>query len=134
VTGVVSSVMSTTTPITGVDFVCVPTTDFERAVTFYGEVLGLPESARWGQMPAAEFETGSLTLAVMQSDAFGSEFRAHGVPIALQVPDMAAARTELEARGVHFDAAFDSGHCHQAIFHDPDGNALALHQRYGPKP
>ena len=26
----------------------------------------------------------------------------------------------------------DSGVCHQAIFQDPDGNALILHHRYAP--
>ena len=61
--------------ISGVDFVHVGTQDFDRAVEFYGTVLGLPESARYGRMPGAEFETGTLTLAVIQSDAFGLEFR-----------------------------------------------------------
>jgi predicted enzyme related to lactoylglutathione lyase len=119
--------------VTGVDFVCVPTQDFERATEFYGTVLGLEQSARWGDMPAAEFETGDLTIAVMQSDAFGQEFRPHGVPIALRVEDIEAAKATLEVRGVTFAAAFDSGVCHQAIFSDPDGNALSLHQRYAPR-
>lgn len=47
--------------ITGVDFITVPTQDFEQACHFYGNVLGLPESKRWGNMPGAEFETGTLT-------------------------------------------------------------------------
>ena len=44
--------------VTGVDFITVPTRDFEKASEFYGTVLGLPCSARWGTMPAAEFATG----------------------------------------------------------------------------
>jgi catechol 2,3-dioxygenase-like lactoylglutathione lyase family enzyme len=60
--------------ITGTDFITVATRDFDAAIGFYGDVLGLPESKRWGQLPAAEFETGNLTIAVMQSDAFGLEF------------------------------------------------------------
>ena len=36
---------STTTPVTGVDFVNVPTTDLDRAAQFYGEVLGLERLA-----------------------------------------------------------------------------------------
>ena len=71
--------------ISGVDFITVPTRDFDKASEFYGGVLGLPCSARWGRMPAAEFETGSLTIAVMQSDAFGIEFHPHTHPIALHV-------------------------------------------------
>src|ERR671921_509017 len=105
--------MLTDMRITGVDFVTVPTRDFERASEFYGGVLGLPCSTRWGSMPAAEFETGTLTIAVMQSDAFGIEFERHSHPIALHVDDVAAARSELESQGVEFRGdILDSGVCH----------------------
>jgi predicted enzyme related to lactoylglutathione lyase len=124
-----------TSLVTGVDFITVPTRDFEKANAFYGTVLGLPCSARWGRMPAAEFETGTLTIAVMQSDAFGIEFQRHTHPIALHVEDVGAARAELESRGVNFPAeTIDSGVCHMAHFADPDGNALMIHHRYAPKP
>jgi len=120
--------------ISGVDFVHVGTQDFDRAVEFYGTVLGLPESARYGRMPGAEFETGTLTLAVIQSDAFGMEFRSNPNAIALRVDDVAAARAELEARGVEFRVdTIDSGVCHMAPFADPDVNALMLHHRYAPR-
>lgn len=94
-------------------------------------MLGLPLSKRWGDMPAAEFETGNLTIAVMKSNAFGLEFRANNHPIELRVEDVEAARAELESRGVQGDI-LDSGVCHQTFFADPDGNALALHHRYAP--
>jgi len=120
--------------VTGVDFITIPTRDFEKADEFYGDVLGLERSVRWGSMPAGEFETGSLTIAVMQSDAFGQEFQRHSHPVALHVADVGAARAELEARGVTFAAdTLDSGVCHMAHFHDPDGNALMLHSRYAPR-
>jgi len=120
--------------ITGVDFITVPTQDFDRASAFYADVLGLECSTRWGQMPAAEFETGTLTIAVMQSDAFGIEFQRHSHPIALHVADVAAAREELEGKGVTFPAdTLDSGVCHMAHFADADGNALMLHSRYAPR-
>ncbi len=120
--------------ITGVDFITVPTQDFEQASEFYGSVLGLRCSGRWGNMPAAEFETGTLTIAVMQSDAFGVTFAPHSHPIALHVDDVAAARAELEAAGVGFAAeTMDSGVCHMAHFADPDGNVLMLHHRYAPR-
>jgi catechol 2,3-dioxygenase-like lactoylglutathione lyase family enzyme len=119
--------------VTGVDFITVPTRDFEKASEFYGTVLGLERSKQWGNMPAAEFETGTLTIAVMQSDAFGLEFQPHTHPIALHVEDVAAARAELEAKGVTFGAdTIDSGVCHMAYFADPDGNALMFHHRYAP--
>ena len=120
--------------ISGVDFVHVGTQDFDRAVEFYGGVLGLPESARYGRMPGAEFETGTLTLAVIQPDAFGMEFRPNPNAIALHVDDVAAARAELTSRGVEFPVdTIDSGVCHMAPFADPDGNALMLHHRYAPR-
>jgi len=120
--------------VTGVDFICVPTQDYDRASEFYADVLGLERSKRWGNMPAGEFETGSLTIAVMQSDAFGIEFSRHGHPIALHVDDVEATRAELEGKGVTFHGdVVDSGVCHMAYFNDPDGNALMLHHRYAPK-
>ena len=125
---------TTTSLVTGVDFVTVPTKDYEAAAKFYGEVLGLPFSKGWGDMPAGEFETGTLTIAVMQSDAFGIEFQPHRHPIALHVDDVEAARADLEEKGVTFLAdTMDSGVCFMAHFADPDGNALMFHHRYAPK-
>jgi predicted enzyme related to lactoylglutathione lyase len=119
--------------VTGVDFIAIPTRDFQKADEFYADVLGLARSKRWGNMPAGEFETGSLTIAVMQSDAFGLEFQPHTHPVALHVEDVHAARAELEAKGVTFPAdTIDSGVCYMAHFSDPDGNALMFHHRYAP--
>ena len=127
--------MTSETPlITGTDFITVATKDIDAAIGFYGDVLGLPLSTRWGQMPAAEFETGNLTIAVMQSDAFGMEFRANNHPIELRVDDFDAAHAELALRGVEFRGeTIDSGVCRQAFFQDPDGNMLAIHHRYAPR-
>jgi predicted enzyme related to lactoylglutathione lyase len=128
--------MSTTAPplITGVDFVAVPTDKFEASVTFYGETLGLPCTARYGNMPGAEFQAGNLTLAVMESEAFGQRFSPNSMVIALHVADVEAARKQLEEAGVEFVMdTIDSGVCHQAIFRDPAGNLLDLHHRYAPK-
>lgn len=125
--------MSSAPLVTGVDFAVVLTQDFDAAVEFYGTTLGLPLSARYGRMPGVEFETGNLTLAVLDADAFGIEFRP-GAGIALRVDDVASARAELESRGVSFHGDIvDSGVCHQAYFQDPDGNALILHHRYAPR-
>ena len=125
---------TTTTLITGVDFVCVPTRDHDRAVAFYGETLGLERRQRWGEMPATEFQAGNLTLAVFDPTGFGQpEMHPNSAPIALRVDDVEAARSDLEAKGVEFVVPWmDSGVCHQAIFLDPDGNALILHHRYAP--
>jgi predicted enzyme related to lactoylglutathione lyase len=120
--------------VTGVDFICVPTQDFEKSVDFYENTLGLEKSKQWGNMPGQEFENGTVTIAVMQSDGFGLDFSPHSLPIAFQVEDVEAARSELESKGVEFAAdTLDSGVCHMAHFRDPDGNVLMLHQRYAPK-
>ena len=126
--------MSTQTSlVTGVDFVAVPVTDYDASAEFYGGVLGLPFVKRWGEMPAGEFQAGNLTLAVLQPDAFGQEFRASSSWIALQVDDVAATREALEAQGVEFKHdTIDSGVCHMAMCSDPDGNPLILHHRYAP--
>jgi predicted enzyme related to lactoylglutathione lyase len=117
--------------VTGVDFVIVPTQDIERAVDFYENVLGLERSKQWGELPAHEFETGNLTVAVVQMDALGQEFSAHRAPIAFHVDDFEGAKAELESRGVSFQGdTIDSGVCYQAIFQDPDGNVLDIHHRY----
>ncbi|MFL5865531.1 MAG: VOC family protein [Thermoleophilaceae bacterium] len=117
--------------ITGTDFITVSTKDIEKAVDFYGGVLELPERKRWGSMPAVEFETGNLTVAVMQSDGFGIEHKTNNHPIEFHVDDFEGAYQELEKRGVEFRGeTIDSGVCLQAFFQDPDGNALAIHHRY----
>lgn len=117
--------------IKAVDFILIPTTDFERAAVFYRDTLGLEEGKRWGERPAGEFQAGELTLAIMQSDGFGQEFRRSSTAVAFQVADVAAAKAELEAKGVAFNTdIIDSGVCHQAYFADPDGNPLGLHHRY----
>jgi catechol 2,3-dioxygenase-like lactoylglutathione lyase family enzyme len=122
------------TLVTGVDFAYVATQDFERAIEFYGTTLGLPESARYGRMPGVEFETGNLTLAVIETEKFGVPFAPNPNAIALRVDDVPSARAELEAAGVEFTAdTIDSGVCNMAFFRDPDGNSLMLHHRYAPR-
>jgi catechol 2,3-dioxygenase-like lactoylglutathione lyase family enzyme len=119
--------------ITGTDFIALPAKDIDAAVEFYGGVLGLERGKQWGNMPAFEFETGNLTIAVLQSDAFGLEFKAHSHPVELRVDDFDEAYAELESRGVEFRGqTIDSGVCKQAFFADPDGNVLAIHHRYAP--
>jgi predicted enzyme related to lactoylglutathione lyase len=120
--------------ITGVDFVPVPTHDLAAAVEFYGTTLGLVCSVHRPERNFAEFETGNLTLGVIDADAMGIGHRVNGNAIALRVEDVPQARVTLEERGVSFAAdTLDTGVCHMAFFADPDGNALMLHHRYAPR-
>ena len=123
------------TIVTGVDFLSVPTQDLERAVEFYGTTLGLPRSMYRPDRNFAEFETGTVTLSVVNPEKMGiGSFKPNANHVALHVDDVAAARAELEQRGVSFMGdIFDTGVCHMAFFTDPDGNALMLHHRYTPR-
>jgi predicted enzyme related to lactoylglutathione lyase len=118
----------------GVDFVSLPSREVGAAITLYEDVLGLPCTVRYAMFPGAEFDAGNVTLQIVESAAIGREFSPNAHPVALAVEDIAAARGELEARGVRFfGEAIDSGVCHMALFADPDGNALMLHHRYAPR-
>ena len=121
--------------ITRTDFVYLPVTSFEKAEQFYAGTLGLSCSARYSNDIGGEFETGSLTIQVIDSAKIGREFAPNDRgAIALHVDDVAASRAQLEAQGVVFRGdTLDSGVCHQAIFEDQDGNLLILHHRYAPK-
>jgi predicted enzyme related to lactoylglutathione lyase len=114
------------------DFVGVPVRDIERSAQFYGETLGIKRNPRAHQN-WPEFETGNVTLGIIVPEAIGREFTPNPWPIALRVPDVAAARERLETAGVEFQGeTLDTGVCHMAFFSDPDGNALMLHRRYAP--
>ena len=115
------------------DFISVPVTDLERSTAFYRDTLGL-EQIGTGAWP--EFQLGeNVSLYLLDPTNIGRTFEGpHTSAIALRVPDVEAARGELEGRGVEFAGeTFDSGVCHMAFFSDPDGNALMLHRRYAPR-
>ncbi len=120
------------TTIQDLDFLGVPSQDADRARTFYREVLGLRPD------PHAEYEqwAGSTCFGIWEPARMGLPFTAQaGNPWPLRVADVAAARAELESRGVAFHGeTLDTGVCHMAFFSDPDGNALMLHHRYAPRP
>jgi predicted enzyme related to lactoylglutathione lyase len=129
---------TSTSLVTGVDFVSVPTRDIGRAMDFYENVLKLEPSAKWQrgeeEPMGAEFENGTVTIAVIAVERIGREFAPSTAPIAFRVDDVQAARAELESRGVTFHGdVIDSGVCHMAPFSDPDGNSLMLHHRYAPR-
>ena len=117
--------------ITRADFVAVPSTDWERLRAFYVDTLGL----RPDEHAQAEFWAGDQCFGIWEPTTFGMEFAPQrNGHIAFQVGDVAAARAELEAKGVEFSGeTLDSGVCHMAFFRDPDGNDLMLHRRHAPR-
>jgi len=116
--------------ISKLDFIGVPSQDAERSRSFYVDTLGL----RPDDKSQFEFWLGETCFGIWEPAKFGMEFapqkNAHP---ALHVEDVAAARAELEAKGVEFAGdVLDTGVCHMAFFSDPDGNDLMLHSRYAP--
>jgi catechol 2,3-dioxygenase-like lactoylglutathione lyase family enzyme len=116
--------------ITKADFIAIPSQDAERSRTFYQDTLGLrpDENGRF------ESWAGNTCFSIWEPEKLGMTFapqkNAHP---ALHVDDVAAARGELEAKGVEFfGEILDTGVCHMAFFTDPDGNDLMLHNRYKP--
>jgi predicted enzyme related to lactoylglutathione lyase len=121
--------------VTGVDFVPFSTQDIDNAMDFYGTKLGLPRSVYVPERNYAEFETGNVTLSIVDGERMGIGHNVNHTATALHVDDVAAVRAELEERGVQFQGdTLDTGVCHMAFFADPDGNALMLHHRYAPRP
>ena len=116
--------------MTGVDFVAVPSTDWERSRAFYVDTLGL----RPDEHAQAEFWVGETCFGIWEPARLGLPFAPQkNTHPALHVDDVAAARAELENKGVEFTGdILDTGVCHMAFFQDTEGNALMLHRRYAP--
>lgn len=117
--------------ITGLDFIGVPSQNSERARAFYVDTLGLrpDENARF------EAWLGDTCFGIWEPEQLGMTFTPQkNAHLALHVDDVAASRSELEAKGVVFAGeTLDTGVCHMALFTDPDGNDLMLHHRYAPR-
>jgi catechol 2,3-dioxygenase-like lactoylglutathione lyase family enzyme len=111
-----------------VDFINVPTRDAKRAFDWYHEVLGLPQDSN----NAEELRAGQVTITFWEPEREGMEFKPDVGGFAVRVPDVAAAKAELEAKGVDCVGSGDTGVCNMAVVLDPDGNAVILHRRYAP--
>jgi catechol 2,3-dioxygenase-like lactoylglutathione lyase family enzyme len=121
------------TDVQRTDFIGVNVKDRGAARDFYGGTLGLQRNplthADW-----PEFDAGNVVLLTSTPEQKGGGEYEPGYAIALRVPDVATSMDRLRAAGVKFafPELYDTGVCHMAFFHDPDGNALMLHHRYAP--
>ena len=119
--------------VTRVDYIRVPVDDITKAKEFYGQVLGLQQNTKLDHEDWIEYEASNVTLAVMTPHTHDYEFTPlPPATIALGVPDVAAAKSQLEAAGVAVNDVWDSGVCRGAGFSDPAGNRILLHHRYVP--
>lgn len=109
-----------------VDFVNIATRDADASRTWYRELLGLPADTT----NSKELTAGQITLTFWEPEDEGIEFKPNIAGFALRVPDVEAAKVELESRGQKCVGSGDTGVCKMAVFQDPDGNAVILHRRY----
>lgn len=117
----------------------VPVSDIDRAVDFYGDVLGLEMRERRADLPQnreAEFRAGDGTLLAYESVGAGQS--RHTVA-GFRVDDIVATVAGLRERGVTFEeydmpdlktenGIASVGDVRAAWFKDPDGNILAVEQ------
>jgi lactoylglutathione lyase len=102
------------------------TTDIDRSVKFYEDVLGLKlirrDDGNW-----ALFEAGPVQLA-LHGAIEGRPFEPGGATAVFRVDDLDAARAALEARGAEFEehAGEVQGFARFASFRDPDGNVVQI--------
>jgi predicted enzyme related to lactoylglutathione lyase len=119
--------------VTAIAFTGYPVTDIARARAFYEQTLGLKSSSVFEHEGRywIEYDVGAATLAI--SNMSGGQWKPSpdGPSAALEVADFPAAIAALRAAGTRFVIEpMDSGVCQMAIVADPDGNSLAIHQRY----
>lgn len=112
----------------------VAVSDLDRARSFYGETLGLQQTAGGGDQPLT-FSTGDTTLVVYPSEFAGTN-KANAVVWGVG-GDLGSIVADLRGKGVAFEryemegASFADG-IHwfgdfgAAWFRDPDGNILHL--------
>jgi predicted enzyme related to lactoylglutathione lyase len=111
-------------------------TDWERALRFYHETLGMPVAFRSDELGWAELATGDAHLALervqpgFEAPVPGSEEPLVGrfVGVSLRVADIELAYKTLTERGVTFLSAPERQPWGGVLAHliDPDGNVLTL--------
>ncbi len=117
--------------VLGTDFVIYQSSDLDKSMAFYRDVLGLKLEWHLEEVDWAEFAAPPTTLALWNpAKTTGAPATAGGGAIALAVDDVAAAVEELKGKGVTVVAeTMDSPVCEMAVIADPDGNKVMLHHR-----
>lgn len=117
--------------------IAVPVTELERAIGFYGDVLGLRLLFR-APPGLAFFDCGGVRLMLGPPEA--STERPHGSTIYYVVEDLPAAHAALSARGVtfldapHLVARLPDHELWMAFCRDSEGNLLGLMSEVRPQP
>jgi catechol 2,3-dioxygenase-like lactoylglutathione lyase family enzyme len=106
-------------------------TDWERAIRFYSDTLGMAVAHRSDEWGWAQMATGEGQLALERVDAGDDEGQAlvgRFLGVSLQVANVVAIYEALAERGVEFVAPPERQPWGGILAHlrDPDGNVLTL--------
>jgi catechol 2,3-dioxygenase-like lactoylglutathione lyase family enzyme len=106
-------------------------TDWERALAFYSNALGMRITYRNDELGWAQLDTGATSLALERMDPDDREAATlvgRFVGASLQVPDVEALYRTLRERGVIFSTPPEKQTWGGTLAHflDPDGNILTL--------
>jgi predicted enzyme related to lactoylglutathione lyase len=114
------------TLVKGMDIIALLTSDPERQIAFYRDVLGMTPTDIDEKGRGAEFslEDGS-TFGVWKPD----EGPAAGATIMFAVEDITRALATFRARGATLSDAEETPVCFMSFGADPDGNGFIVHQR-----
>ncbi len=118
--------------IRGTDFVYYQSSNMEKSIEFYRDILGLEMYGYFEDFKWAEFNAGNVTLAVNDPSSFDPNATAQsgGAAVALAVEDVEATMKELAAKGITPTMPMqESPVCHFASIEDPDGNSIWIHHR-----
>jgi methylmalonyl-CoA/ethylmalonyl-CoA epimerase len=130
-----------TSNINGVHQVALTTSDLERSINFYRDVLGLPLIANFDPPGLAFFDTGDVRLSVQKVD----KVEATSSVLYFRVSDIDAAAESLQNHSIELEQApevvfrDEKGQFGEAgedewmaFFRDPDGHPLAFASRTKP--
>jgi catechol 2,3-dioxygenase-like lactoylglutathione lyase family enzyme len=113
--------------IQSLDHVYYWVSDLDRAVEFYGDVVGLRLARREGPSWAM-FDAGSDVRLALHGATEGRPIETGGATAVFRVDDLDSARADMEGKGVRFDERVGEveGYARFASFFDPDGNRLQI--------
>ncbi len=121
-----TTAQSKTAVVTGMDLVAYLTSDPQRAIAFYRDVLGLRPTAVDDEGRGAEFElSDGSTFGVWQPDDGAQS----GATIMFAVENIADAVALFRARGATLSDPSETPVCFMSFGADPDGNPFIVHQR-----
>jgi predicted enzyme related to lactoylglutathione lyase len=105
--------------------------DWQRALAFYRDTLGMSVAFESAELGWAQLDTGECNLAIERlaaDDPEAPSLIGRYVGVSLQVKDIGATYERLLARGVEFVGAPEAQPWGGVLAHleDPDGNTLTL--------